>query len=284
MENDAGYRRKEIGQLIPPSDDYARKLYTSDPLRQDYLRSAVRELRLPRGSRGLDLGCGIGLQEPILADEIGPDGHITGLDISTPFLDYASRIMEIYGMQGMTSFVRGDIYDLPFDDNTFDWIWSADCAGYQTSDPLGLIKGLSRVVKPGGIVSILIWSSQMLLPGYPLLEARLNTTSSGIAPFSRGTSPELHYLRALGWFREAGLRDAAARSFVGECSAPLSDDDRNALIDLIDMRWVDVQPELEPEDWELFQSLTQPDSPRFILDLPDYYAFFTATLFYGRVP
>jgi demethylmenaquinone methyltransferase/2-methoxy-6-polyprenyl-1,4-benzoquinol methylase len=31
-----------------------------------------------------------------------------------------------------------------------------------------LLNELTRVVRPGGIVAILFWSSQMLLPGYPV--------------------------------------------------------------------------------------------------------------------
>ena len=37
------------------------------------------------------------------------------------------------------------------------------------------------MVKPGDSVDIPGWSSQQLLPGYPLLEARLNTASSRLA-------------------------------------------------------------------------------------------------------
>jgi len=117
---------------------------------------------------------------------------------------------------------------LPFDDDTFDWAWSVDCVGYAPLEPLPLVKELARLVKPGGSVAILAWSSQMLLPGYPVLEARLNATSSGIAPFTRGKRPELHFLRALGWFRDAGLEEPTARTFAGDACAPLTDDLCNA--------------------------------------------------------
>jgi len=92
------------------------------------------------------------------------------------------------------------------------------------------------VVNPGGIVAILIYSSQMLLPGYPLLEAKLNTTSSGIALFTSGMRPELHAFRALSWFREVDLKDARAQTFVSTVQAPLSDDIHNAMTALIKMR------------------------------------------------
>jgi hypothetical protein len=138
-------------------------------------------------------------------------------------------------------------------------------------------------VEPGGTVAILVWSSQQLLPGYPLLEARLNATSAGIAPFTAGMGPERHFMRAPGFMRRAGLSDIRGRTFVGEAQSPLSGEMREALKALIDMRWPGAESELSADDRTQFQRLCQPQSPDFILNLPDYYAFFTETLFYGKV-
>ena len=276
--------RAELGSLIPESDDYARKMYVADPLREPYIHAAVQELQLPSGSRGLDAGCGLGLQALLMAEAIGLDGHVTGLDISPQFLGYARDIAEKAGFAERVDFVKGDINNLPFEDASFDWIWSADAAGYPCREPLVLIRELARVVRPGGTVAILAWSSQQLLPGYPLLEARLNATSAGIGPFARDMSPDTHWMRLLSWFEAAGLEEPLARTFVGEFQSPLSSDIRAALISLIEMRWPGVQCEISSEDWELYRKLCRPDSPDFILDVPGYYAFFTETLFYGRVP
>jgi len=275
---------REIAPLVPKSDDYAWKLYESDPLRRPYILNAIEFLQLPEGSRGLDAGCGIGLQTMLLADAVGPDGHVTGLDISRSFLARGKAIAQLAGYGREIDFKQGDIYGLPFEDASFDWIWSADCAGYGTRKPLPLIRELARVVKPGGIVAILVYSSQQLLPGYPLLEAHLNATASGIAPFTRDMAPDMHYLRSLGWFESAGLEQTLAHSFVGEFQAPLEEAVRAALLALIEMRWPDVKEDLAPEERELFERLTRPGSPEFILDAPGYYAFFTETLFRGRVP
>jgi len=115
------------------------------------------------------------------------------------------------------------------------------------------------------------------------LEARLNATSLGIAPFVKGKRPESHFFRALGWFRKAGLEEPTAQTFVGDAHAPLSDDIRSALISLFQMRWGEPRSELSPEEWEEYQLLSHPQSPHFILNLPDYYAFFTYSLFRGKV-
>jgi demethylmenaquinone methyltransferase/2-methoxy-6-polyprenyl-1,4-benzoquinol methylase len=145
------------------------------------------------------------------------------------------------GMSTRISFREGDVSRLPFDSNTFDWVWSADYVGYATLEPLPLSKELIRVVKPGGTIAIAAWSSEQLLPGYPRLEARLAATSAGIAPFVQGKSPELHFLRALGWFHELGLRKPKAKVFVDNVYAPLNDEVRCALVDVLKMicyfRW-----------------------------------------------
>ena len=90
-------------------------------------------------------------------------------------------------------------------------------------------------------------------------------------------------MRALGWFRDTGLEDPTAQTFAGDAHAPLSDSIRDALIALFEMRWPGVQSELTGEDWAEYQRLCQPESPDFILNLPDYYAFFTYSMFSGVV-
>jgi ubiquinone/menaquinone biosynthesis C-methylase UbiE len=262
---------------------YIEKLKVTDPLREPVLRYAVAALELPLGSSGLDVGCGIGLQVPLLSEAVGPGGHVTGLDVRPDFLTHAERLAETLDLIDRVSFQEGDINSLPFEDNTFGWLWSASAAGYPAHQPVRLLRELSRVVRPGGTVAILVYTSQALLPGYPMLEARLNATATGIAPFTTGMPPEHHWLRALGWFREAGLKQAKAQTFVSEVQAPLRDEMRAALAALIDMRWSGARSELDSEIWADYERLCRPGSPDFIADHPNYYAFFTETLFHGIV-
>lgn len=265
------------------ANEYLEMLAVSNPLRESVLRSAIRTLALPPGSRGLDAGCGIGLQALLLAEALGPGGHVTGLDITPEFLNYAGQKAGHLGLSAQITFKQGDVNRLPFENNTFDWAWSADCVGYSPQAGLSAVKEMVRVVKPGGRVTILFWSSQTLLPGYPMLEARLNATAAGIAPFGEGMKPEDHCLRLLGWFNRVGLKEVKARTFVGDVQAPLGDDMRSALIALFRMRWPGAEAEVSSQDWAEYRRLTQPGSTDFILNLPDYYAFFTYSLFYGVV-
>jgi len=264
---------------------YIQKGLETNPLREPLLSEAVKALNLPSRSRGLDAGCGIGLQSLLLADAVGPDGHVTGLDISPEFLQYAGGLIAKSELSDRILFKQGNIYNLPFENNSFDWVWSADCAGYPVeANPVSLIGELSRVVKPGGKVAVLAYSSQMLLPGYPFLEARLNATCSSYIPIVKGKRPESNFLRALEWFREAGLEEPTTLTFVKDVYAPLSSEMRTALYSLIDMLWGEKQVEVSEEDWAEYQRLCRPDSLDFILDLPAYYGFFTYSMFHGVVP
>jgi ubiquinone/menaquinone biosynthesis C-methylase UbiE len=261
----------------------ALTLDASYPLREPVTRSAIQALDLPAGSRGLDAGCGIGLQAKLLAKAVGSAGHVTGLDLSPELLVQARRIVGEAGLSDRIAFKEGNVAELPFSDDTFDWAWSMDCVGYLPRDQVSMLLELARVVRPGGRVTILAWSSEQLLPGYPRLEARLSATTMGIAPFAEGMRPGTHFLRALGWFREAGLEKPIAKTFAGDAHAPLTADLRRALEALFEMRWPGVKRELSKEDWTDYKRLCRPESPDYILNQPDYYVFFTYSMFSGLV-
>ena len=101
------------------TDAYLQRLEESNPLREPLLRSVVQALRLPVGSRGLDAGCGIGLQALLLAEAVGPAGHVTGLDLSPAFIRYAEKVVKTAGLSDRISFREGDLNKLPFDDDSF---------------------------------------------------------------------------------------------------------------------------------------------------------------------
>jgi demethylmenaquinone methyltransferase/2-methoxy-6-polyprenyl-1,4-benzoquinol methylase len=264
------------------ADSVIQNLERANPLRESTLRTIIDALNFAPGSAGLDIGCGIGLQSMLLAEAIGPNGRVTGLDISAELLDYARQKIAASPQADRIAFKQGDMHNLPFPDDSFDWVWSADCVGYPTGDLLSTLKEIVRVVRPGGRVAILAWSSQQLLPGYPLLEAQLNATCSAYAPLLRGTDPAAHFMRALRSFSEVGLVEAQAQTFVGKVQAPLSAEYRVALTALIEMLW-NVTVETPEADRVEYQHLCHADSPDFILNLPEYYAFFTYTLFSGIV-
>jgi ubiquinone/menaquinone biosynthesis C-methylase UbiE len=270
-------------ETLTETELYIQRLLESNPLRKPLLRSIIQSLPIPEGSRGLDAGCGIGLQCQLLLDAAGAQGRIVGLDILPELLAYATRMIEQAGLAGRIMFRQGSVGQLPFEQDSFNWAWSTDCIGYPAGDLSPLLDELIRVVKPGGSVFLLGWSSQQLLPGYPLLEARLNGTCSGYLPFLKDKRPEQNFMRSLAAFRKAGLQEVQAQTFIADVCAPLKTEEKAALVSLFEMLWGTEQLGVSAEDWAQYQKLCRPDSPDFILDLPGYYGFFTYTVFRGKV-
>ena len=231
------------------------------------VQSAIDALRLKRDSCGLDAGCGMGNHTMWLAEAVSPEGHVTGIDISEACLDMAREKLDKSGVKNQVSFKIGDIFDLPFEDDTFDWLWSADVLylwhmGTEASpvNPKTVMRELARVVKPGGALALLFWSSQRLLPGYPLLEARLNATSQANFTGPFGIHPELHSTRALGWFQMAGLREPRVRNFTVDFQAPFSKEEKEALTGTFRMLWNKAKPEVTDDIWSEYKRLCSPMS------------------------
>jgi demethylmenaquinone methyltransferase/2-methoxy-6-polyprenyl-1,4-benzoquinol methylase len=187
-------------------------------------------------------------------------------------------------------FIQGDLRALPFDDRAFDWAWCADCLwpgpksrGFLGMDPMPVLEELARVVRPGGLIAILFWSSQKLLPGHPFLEARLNATHAACYPFQEGGSFKDHILSAPVWMHQAGLEDIRGRTFVADLHTAVEGQARDDLAACFQMLWGRAMPELSDADRVQFERLCHKSSPNFIADRPGYYAFITYTLFYGLV-
>jgi SAM-dependent methyltransferase len=237
----------------------------------------------------------------LFALRVGPTGRLIAVDLSAENLAAARAV---YGREAMTTepggrrelqaggerparpeveFVKGDICRLPFKEAVFDWVWCADTlwAGTTGEGPAAVVAGFARVTRPGGKIALVYWSSQTFLPGYPALEARLNEAFVRTTPYLGGIAPKSHYLRALTWLRKAGLKRPRARTFPAEVGAPIGPAMRETLAVCFDMFWGDLAGQVATADWDEYRRLCDPDSPHFIADDPDYYAFITYTMFWG---
>jgi SAM-dependent methyltransferase len=116
------------------------------------------------GIRYLDIACGSGLAMR-LACERG--ASVTGLDAS-------QRLLAIAAARSPEADIRrGDMFNLPFADQSFDvatsfrGIWG-NC--------LGALQEVRRVVRPGGKVGLSFWGHQKKMQAYPLFAVLGQTT------------------------------------------------------------------------------------------------------------
>jgi SAM-dependent methyltransferase len=265
-------------------DSYVRKLELFEHLRRTLVLEALDCLSLPKSSHGLDAGCGTGLHLEPLLNAVSPGGCVTGLDLSPELLSHASTLVEKKCLAGPVQLIQGDIRNLPCGPEIFDWIWSVDCAGYIRGDKAALVAELARVLTPGGRLALMAYSSQQLLPGYSGLEARLNATETGQLPFNSTDAPEDHFMRLPDLFKQAGLANIKSRTLLAQFSSPFDSKTRDALLELMEMRWGAAHDEVDASDWAMFNRLSQPDSEDCILDRPGYHGFFNYTMFTGVKP
>ena len=270
--------------------DYLSLASAMHRLTEPAVSSAISLLPLVPGSRGLDVACGNGDHSLWLARAAKPDGCVFGIDICKEGLVRAIESAKSAGLKGELAFLQGDVCSIPFPDHIFDWVWCADCLwpgprsqGFLGMNPLPALEELVRVTRPGGTVALLFWSSQKLLPGHPLLEARLNATLVACYPFQEGWDPRAHILSAPLWMNEAGLMDIRGRTFVADIQGPLSNQAQDDLQLCFQMLWGRAAEELPEKERENFRVLCSNCSADFIAANQYYYGFITYTIFTGRV-
>ncbi len=95
----------------------------------------------------LDVGCGIGGSTRRLAHETGC--CVTGIDLSDEYIDAAQRLTQLLDMQERVAFQAASALELPFEDDTFDGVWSIQM-NMNVEDKLSWLKETRRVLKPGG--------------------------------------------------------------------------------------------------------------------------------------
>jgi ubiquinone/menaquinone biosynthesis C-methylase UbiE len=108
-------------------------------------------LRLGGGERVLDLGCGAGDDAFDMAARVGPEGHVTGVDISEFLIAEAIRRSSAGNLS--VSFEVGDARSLRFADESFDAVRTERMLMH-VPDPVKALAEMVRVLKAGGRMAV----------------------------------------------------------------------------------------------------------------------------------
>jgi demethylmenaquinone methyltransferase/2-methoxy-6-polyprenyl-1,4-benzoquinol methylase len=106
------------------------------------------------GDTCLDLCCGSGDLAQMLAERVGAEGEIFGVDFSPAQLAIARQRVQARHLALPITWIEGDALQIPFPDNHFD----AATMGYglrNVTDIPRSLKELHRVLKPGAKAAIL---------------------------------------------------------------------------------------------------------------------------------
>jgi SAM-dependent methyltransferase len=101
------------------------------------------------GQRVLDVGCGPGALTAELVRRLGP-GAVVAADPSAAFVDTVRDRCPLAGVQ------RADAERLALADDTFDDALAQLVVHFMT-DPVGGLREMGRVTKPGGVVAACVW-------------------------------------------------------------------------------------------------------------------------------
>ena len=100
-----------------------------------------------KGLHVLDVGCGLGGPCRMLADEY--DCISTGIDLSNEYIRTATKLSKLVKLDDKTSFIKGDAVNLPFEDNTFDVVWTQHVQ-MNIPDKNKFYSEIKRVLKKNG--------------------------------------------------------------------------------------------------------------------------------------
>ena len=101
------------------------------------------------GQRVLDVGCGPGALTGELVRRLG-SGAVAAVDPSAPFVAAAKARHPAVDVR------HGSAEELPFDDDVFDAAL-AQLVVHFLEDPVGGLREMARVTRPGGIVAACVW-------------------------------------------------------------------------------------------------------------------------------
>jgi arsenite methyltransferase len=108
--------------------------------------------RLSVGERVLDLGCGAGSDSLVAAQMVGPEGSVTGIDMTPEMLAKARRAATEMGSANV-EFVEGEIELLPFADESVDVVISNGVIDL-LPDKDTVFAEIYRVLRPGGRIQL----------------------------------------------------------------------------------------------------------------------------------
>ncbi len=125
-----------------------RDIWTSEQI-----ASFAKHFRLRPGTKLLDAGCGHGYIMRTYGPYCMPGAELVGLDREKSLLATAKRLCRREGIADSCRFVEGDVYDLPFKNNSFD-IAVAHVVFCHLAEPEKALAELIRVTKRGGCIAV----------------------------------------------------------------------------------------------------------------------------------
>jgi ubiquinone/menaquinone biosynthesis C-methylase UbiE len=137
--------------ILDGSDEDLRRLLSISQITADVARAALDRVRVERGWRVIDCGCGPVGGLAVMADAVGPCGRVTGVDFNPSSIERARAVIDELGLDNVDAVVGdvnapdiavlvGDGFDLAF----------TRCFLMHQAEPVQTLTGIARLLRPGG--------------------------------------------------------------------------------------------------------------------------------------
>lgn len=112
------------------------------------------KLEIRAGDKAVDVGCGFGDTAMQIAERVGPEGSVLGIDCCDAFLEYGRADAKAAGITNV-SFVEGDVQNFPFEAD-HDFCFSRFGTQF-FENPVAGLRSMRSSLKPGGIMTMIVW-------------------------------------------------------------------------------------------------------------------------------
>ena len=171
-------------------------------------KKLLKKTKIEPGDSVLDISCGTGLVTQPIAQAVGRNGSVTGVDLSEGMIREARQRADECNLENI-SFQQMDAEQLDFESNHFDTVICSLGLMY-FPNPEKALEEMTRVARPGGKVSALVWGARSECGWasiFPIVDRRVK---SEVCPlfFQLGTGKALQKT-----FKSVGVRDPTVDRF-----------------------------------------------------------------------
>lgn len=125
----------------------------------------LRALAARPGERILEIGYGTGRCLAAIAQSVGPEGQVAGIDISEGMHRVAFKRLRRLGLADRVDLRIGDALQLPFEDDSFDAVYTSFCLELFSEADIPALLSECRRVLPRGARIVVVSLASTARPG-----------------------------------------------------------------------------------------------------------------------
>lgn len=128
-----------------------RRLRAINDLLAPTTRRLLEAAGVRRGMRVLDIGCGIGTVSMMLAELVGPEGRVVGVDVSPAQIEQSRKLAAAQGAANC-QFIEASAMATGLPGEAFDLVYGRLLL-IHLADPVGALREMMRLLAPGGVLA-----------------------------------------------------------------------------------------------------------------------------------